>query len=100
MKLRNVPLDRLAINRANDRHGEMVDDHAAIEWLLKHRGPHMRNLAKDVVAAGEIYEPPLVHENNGSFVVYDGNRRVTCLKLLAEPHRAPSKEWAEGPRPR
>jgi peptide subunit release factor 1 (eRF1) len=28
-------------------------------------------------------------------VVYDGNRRVTCLKLLCEPHKAPTKDWAD-----
>lgn len=95
MNIKNIALADLTVNAANDRHGELADEQAAIEWLLTHRAVHMRNLAKDIVAEGRIYEPPLVHDDGGEFVVYDGNRRVTCLKLLAEPQKAPSKDWAD-----
>ncbi|WP_299618013.1 hypothetical protein [Pelagibius sp.] len=95
MKLKNISLTQLSVNSANDRHGELADEHAAIEWLLTHRAAHMRNLTKDIVAEGRVYEPPLVHEDGMRYVVYDGNRRTTCLKLLAEPQKAPSTEWAD-----
>jgi hypothetical protein len=52
----------------------------------------MRNLAKDIVERGEIYEPPLVAPEGNKYIVFDGNRRVTCLKLLADPRRAPTTE--------
>lgn len=52
----------------------------------------MRNLAADIAAEGAIYDPPLVMPGNGSFVVFDGNRRITCAKLLLNPRRAPSAE--------
>lgn len=52
----------------------------------------MRNLAKDIVDRGEIFELPLVSPEQDKFVVFDGNRRVTCLKLLNEPRRAPTVE--------
>lgn len=55
----------------------------------------MRNLAKDLVEEGGIYEPPLVHAHDGAFVVYDGNRRVTCLKMLNSPQHAPSEDWRD-----
>ncbi|WP_147252087.1 hypothetical protein [Thalassospira profundimaris] len=95
MKLEDIKLSDLRVNSANDRHGELVDEDAAIEWLLKHRTLHMQNLAKDIISTGEIYEPPLVHPHNGHFIVYDGNRRTTVLKLLDDPQRAPSSDWAE-----
>lgn len=95
MQLKNIPLKDLSVNSANDRHGELVDEQAAIEWLLTHRAVHMRNLAKDIVAEGRIYEPPLVHQDGNRYVVYDGNRRITCLKLFAEPQKAPFKDWAD-----
>src|SRR5690606_9400500 len=95
MQIKNLPLADLSVNSANDRHGELADEQAAIEWLLTHRAAHMRNLTKDIVTEGRIYEPPLVHEDGDKYVVYDGNRRITSLKLLAEPERAPSKEWAD-----
>ncbi len=95
MKFQSIPLAALSVNAANDRHGEVVGEDAAVEWLLTRRANHMRNLARDIVAEGGIYEPPLIHDDDGKYVVYDGNRRVTCLKLLATPHKAPSKDWAE-----
>src|SRR3546814_5184934 len=52
----------------------------------------MRNLAKDLVAKGEIFEPPLVFPSGDKYLVADGNRRTTCLKLLAAPRRAPTVE--------
>jgi len=55
----------------------------------------MKGLAKDLSSAGEMYEPPLVIERDGKFVVYDGNRRVTCMKLFKNPKKAPSKDIVE-----
>ena len=92
MAIRNIPLHTLLINRANDRHGELENETAAIAWLFNAREQHMRNLAKDIVGKGEIYEVPLVSPEGSKFVVFDGNRRVTCLKLLRDPRRAPTAQ--------
>ncbi len=92
MKYRTISLSSLVVNRANDRHGELENETASIAWLFANREQHMRKLAKDIVEKGQIYEPPLISPNGENFVVYDGNRRVTCLKLLADPHRAPTVE--------
>lgn len=95
MSYRNLSLDRLAINRANDRHGELENETAAIAWLFNNFEQHMRNLAKDIVETGQLFEPPLVLPEGDKFVVFDGNRRVTCLKLLDQPRRAPTIELQE-----
>lgn len=92
MAIKNLPLSSLEINRANDRHGELENETAAIAWLFSEREQHMRNLAKDIVGRGEIFELPLVSPEKDRFIVFDGNRRVTCLKLLSEPRRAPTVE--------
>ena len=92
MANRNIPLRSLQVNRANDRHGELENETAAIAWLFNARDQHMRNLAKDIVEQGQIYEPPLVSPEDDFFLVFDGNRRVTCLKLLGDPQRAPTVE--------
>lgn len=92
MAIRNIALSLLVINRANDRHGELENETAAIAWLFNERETHMRNLTKDIVECGEIFEYPLVSPDGNKFVVFDGNRRVTCLKLLAEARRAPTTE--------
>lgn len=93
MAYRKLSLDSLIVNPANDRHGELVNETAAIAQLFAAQEPHMRNLAKDLVAKREVFEPPLVYaDGGGKYVVADGNRRTTCLKLLAKPRRAPTVE--------
>jgi hypothetical protein len=95
MSYRLIPLESLRINRANDRHGELENETAAIAWLFNNFEPQMRNLARDLVKSGEIFEPPLVYHEEDGFVVFDGNRRTTCLKLLDKPKRAPTVELQE-----
>ena len=92
MAIRKLALSSLLVNRANDRHGELENETAAIAWLFNTHEAHMRNLAKDIASQKEIYELPLVSPEGSKFIVFDGNRRVTCLKLLIEPRRAPTTE--------
>ena len=95
MRYEQIELSKLIVNQANDRHGELLSEEKAIEWLLTHRATHIRNLAKDITKTGGIYEPPLLRQEGSYFVVYDGNRRVSTLKLLSEPQKAPSSDWSK-----
>lgn len=81
---KSIPLKDLVVNPANDRHGELQSEDAAIEWLLVNKTEKMRDLLQDIADKNGIFEEPLVMESDekGKYVVYDGNRRVTCLKLL------------------
>jgi hypothetical protein len=92
MAYREIPLSSLKINHANDRHGELENETAAIAWLFNNREAHMKALAQDIVRKGRLYEAPLVGPNGDHYIVFDGNRRVTCLKLLDKPARAPTIE--------
>lgn len=89
MAYKELALQALSVNSANDRHGELENETAAIAWLFTNHESAMRKLAKDLAETGEIYEPPLVWPDGATYVVFDGNRRVTCLKLIAQPKRAP-----------
>lgn len=95
MDYEKIKLSDLLVNQANDRHGELLSEDKAIEWLLTHRATHMRNLTKDIVKTGEVYEPPLVRKEAKKFVVYDGNRRTSVMKLLSKPQESPSTDWAK-----
>lgn len=95
MTHRHIELDQLHVNRANDRHGELENETSSIAWLFNTLEQHMKNLAKDIVQEGRIYEPPLVWPEGDHFLVYDGNRRITCLKILQNPRRAPTIELQE-----
>lgn len=95
MAYRQLPLAALIVNPSNDRHGELENETAAIAQLFATQEQHMRNLAKDLVIKGEVFEPPLVFPEGDNYIVADGNRRTTCLKLLANPRRAPTVELQE-----
>ena len=56
MMILKIALAALIVNRANDRHGELENESAVIAWLFNEREQHMRNLARDIVEKGEIYE--------------------------------------------
>jgi hypothetical protein len=92
MPYEDLPIALLRVNRANDRHGELIDESAAIAELFRLHDERMRNLAADIAQQKAIYDPPLVHPEDNEFVVFDGNRRVTCLKLILEPQRAPTQD--------
>ena len=83
MSYRNLSLDQLEINRANDRHGELENETAAIAWLFNNFEVHMRNLAKDIVAEGEVFEPPLVFSENEKWPA--PGSADTELGVLMEP---------------
>lgn len=93
MNIEPLPLPALFVNPGNDRHGELLTEQNAMSWLLENRRQHMKKLAADIVSQRGIYEPPLVAKTSKSnYLVHDGNRRVTCLKLLFDPSAAPSEE--------
>lgn len=84
---------RLLLNSDNDRHGPLKDETSAIYWLLENRDSHMRALAEDLTATKRLYEAPLVRPASDRFVVFDGNRRICCIKLLLNPNLCPSENW-------
>ncbi len=92
MKLKYILINDLKINNSNDRHGELENESFAIAWLFSEHETHMNNLAKDIAQQGMVYEPPLVFYDGDHFTVFDGNRRVTCLKLMDKPHIAPTSK--------
>lgn len=87
-----VNVGDLLVNQANDRHGEVGSEELAIAELFRLHDAQMRNLAADIANVGAIYDPPLIMPTGQDFVVFDGNRRVTCLKLLIDPTRAPTAD--------
>lgn len=92
MPYQDVQISALRVNRTNDRHGELENETAAIAELFRLHDARMRNLAADIVEEGAVYDPPLVLPSDDLFIVFDGNRRVTCIKLILEPNRAPTQD--------
>lgn len=95
MEIIEIPVSALRVNRDNDRHGSLRDEASSIQWLLENRQAHMRALAIDLAASKRLYERPLVRKEVDGYVVYDGNRRTSCIKLLLDPSGAPSEKWRD-----
>ena len=95
-EIKTLHIDHLRINPHNYRHDNVADEATAIATLLDTLPFRMKNIAKDIAKTGELFVLPMVgSKENGTHIVFDGNRRVTCLKLLNKPHHAPTEEWQE-----
>jgi len=87
----NIPLARLRLNKENDRHGPLPSEPDCIAWMLEHLGDEIRNLATDIAERGlspldgmlALPDP----NTKGDYIVWEGNRRITALKLLDNPDR-------------
>jgi len=94
--IKTIELAKLVVNPNNDRHGEMLDEASAMAELLTSLPIKMKKLAKDLSETCEVKVLAMVASNgDGKYTVFDGNRRLTCLKLLNKPESAPTKEWQE-----
>lgn len=89
MTYKRIPISKLVVNPNNDRHGQQDSEENAIEWLFKNKPSEMRGLARDIATQGGVFDAPLVKKVGGKYIVYDGNRRTTCLKLIHNPSAAP-----------
>lgn len=81
-------IDELELNPINDRHGPLPNDVLPIDWMLKNKNKEIKKLAADIVKNKKVYEILLVQEKNGKYIVWDGNRRTSALKLLDNPSLA------------
>lgn len=95
MEIAKLAPSQLRLNPHNDRHGPLRDEAASIQWLLENRQGHMRALSQDLAGIKRLYERPLVRPEAEHFIVFDGNRRCCCIKLLTNPALAPSEKWQQ-----
>lgn len=81
----DLNVHELLLDASNPRIRHGVDQHDCVERIVKDRDTFM-NLLRDIAAHGLTPEHILVSPNgDGKWVVRDGNRRVTALKLLTRP---------------
>ncbi len=83
MAFEDINIKKLRVNPENDRHQPFTSEKEAIEWLLKYKFNDMRNLLRDIIKENALLEPPLVKKDGKGYLVYDGNRRVTCIKIIS-----------------
>ncbi len=87
-KIVAIPLENLRVDLINPRHTPQPSQREAIAAIAFEQGNKLVNLAEDIVDKGlNPSELPLVipDDEAGIFIVVEGNRRITALKLLASP---------------
>ena len=88
-----ISLVRLRLNKENDRHGSLPSEPDCIRWMMENLGDEILNLAKDIAERGlSPIDGVLVLPNPeapGDYIVWEGNRRITALKLIDDPNRCP-----------
>ncbi len=104
---------RISLDPLNYRHSKVKNDVEAMKLLLDDRKHKVLDLAEDIIRMGKM-DPTnrlIVREdkkNPGFYTVLEGNRRITALKVLANPsiaHGTPdsaaftklSKEFLKNP---
>ncbi len=86
----SAPLETIDLHVANPRFDPVEDQRAAIHAICLDQGVKLIELAEDIVHEGTSpIDLTLVIKGSvdGRYIVAEGNRRITALKLLAHPAR-------------
>lgn len=79
---------------STEKNASILDDEIdAMNWLLSDSEAKMKTLAKDIAQKGYVFVAPLVSKEDDVWVLHDGNRRVTCVKMLHNPTLAQDITW-------
>ena len=87
-----IPVSEILLDQNNYRLGPLENQIDCIEIMLKEFGSKMTKLAGHIAKNGLSPKPVVVSKDEqGRWVVRDGNRRIAVLKLLNNPAEAPDK---------
>lgn len=96
---KEIDVARLTVDLGNFRIGDQETTRAAYQAMLEEQQDNLVNLAADVIENGlNPSELPIVCPDPDSpkqFIVVEGNRRVTAIRLLETPALAAGTLWHE-----
>lgn len=85
----NINITNLIINLENPRFDPVDNQREAIQKMIKEIGDKIYNLAEDIAQFGlnptELVIVKEMHNKENMYLVLEGNRRITALKLLNQP---------------
>lgn len=90
---KQISITRLILNPENDRFEPVEDEKQALEMMLNKLGSKIYVLAADIAKRGLSRKPFYVIPYNNKYLVKDGNRRTTAIKLLARPKLINEKKY-------
>ncbi|RJP21524.1 MAG: hypothetical protein C4520_09545 [Candidatus Abyssobacteria bacterium SURF_5] len=87
--IKEIPLANLLLDVENPRHDLVESQKGAIQAMLDDQQDKLLHLAEDIIEAGPNPSEALLvipHLGNANlYVVLEGNRRITALKILETP---------------
>jgi len=83
--LETMSISELVLWKGNYRHGLLKSEDAIIKWYIANYAKHMYALGQDIIEHEAILDPPIVVQEDNGYVVYDGNRRCSVMRLLLQP---------------
>jgi hypothetical protein len=97
-EIKILPVTMLDLNTENPRYEMVANQREAIQTMLADQGAKVLALTTDIVKNGLNPADPIIvapHPNlPGKYVVLEGNRRVTGLKILINSNLIPEKQKA------
>lgn len=87
----NTPISDILLDTKNPRIRDGSDQADCIARILR-KEDHLKVLMEDIAKNGLTTAPILVKSQNNKYVVMDGNRRITALKLLNDPKLCPNTQ--------
>lgn len=83
----DIKLSDLLVNRENYRFHSVADEHEAMLIMLDSQQGKLTKLAESIAQQGlnPTKRIPVIKIDGGKYVVLEGNRRVTALKLMKNP---------------
>jgi hypothetical protein len=90
-----LSLNTLLLDSENPRHDVIEDQKEIVRWMMNSIGDKVYHLAQHIAKHGispleRTMVMPLNGKKKGHYMVLEGNRRVTALKLLHEPELCPT----------
>ena len=84
-----IPISQLKLDTENSRHSSVSSQLDAINWMLDSQGGKIYALANHLYKFGPDPSQNLIviedKNNKKSYIVLEGNRRLTAIKLLDNP---------------
>lgn len=95
-KPRDISVSRLKVDQGNFRIGRYPTQRDAIRAMLEQQGQKIVRLARDILEIGLSPGEALLvvqdPEEEKQFIVLEGNRRITALKVMSRPSYAKGTE--------
>lgn len=88
MAAKNLKIDQLKLDLLNPRIGKAAGQHEVMQAIINEQGHKLVNLADSIIVNNSLNPMDrllVTKDDDGKYIVLEGNRRALALKLLSNP---------------